>query len=332
MGPAASCRPGNGLRAPRAPGGGRARRAGPIQQGGGSLPQAGGRAVLAGRRNRGQSPGALLRGPPDDGGSGAHQLDRARRPPRDRPRLVGRCAGLARRPRQRGRVWGALVRDGVDSRLPPLDRGRPFRRNRLLGPLLPRRGSRLRPGAGLVRRVSVLGARGADRRAPRWFATPRGGPWWEARRAAAAAAGQSWRGLVFAAILLIALLLVGRARDPVRVGGALALAFLAIQAHEGSHVFASGAPPAPRRRSPAAAIPAGASLGRAADPLPAVSIRFGLRPGSPRSGGGHEHPGPGAGEPAALLLTRPVGGAVGPGDRCPGPDVLGRGAAAPENG
>src|SRR6266508_4544261 len=82
------------------------------------------------------------------------------------------------------------------------------------------------------------------------------------------------------------------------------------------------APPAPRRRSPAAAIPAGASLGRIADPLPAVSIGFGLRSGSSRSGGGHEHHGPGAGKPAALLLTRPVGGAVGPGDRYPGPDVF----------
>ena len=60
------------------------------------------------------------------------------------------------------------------------------------------------------------------------------------RRAATATAGQPWRGLVFAAILLIALSLAGRARNPVRVGGALALAFLAIQAHEGSHVFSSG--------------------------------------------------------------------------------------------
>ena len=145
--------------------------------------------------------------------------------------------------------------------------------------------------------------------------------WWEAGAAAAAAAGQSWRGLVFAAILLIALLLVGRARDPVRVGGALALAFLAIQAREGSHVFASGhllllavglllLPFLLARLSAGSPI-----LSR---PL---SIRFGLRSGSPRSGGGHEHPGPGAGKPAALLLTRPVGGAVGPGDRCPGPDV-----------
>src|SRR5207253_1932423 len=60
-----------------------------------------------------------------------------------------------------------------------------------------------------------------------------------ARRAAAAAVGQPWRGLLFAAVLLIALWLVGRARDPVRVGGALALAFLALQAREGSHVLAS---------------------------------------------------------------------------------------------
>ena len=61
-----------------------------------------------------------------------------------------------------------------------------------------------------------------------------------ARRAAAAEAGQPWSRLVLAAILLIALLLVGRARDPVPVGIALALAFLAIQAQGGSHVLLSG--------------------------------------------------------------------------------------------
>jgi signal transduction histidine kinase len=60
-----------------------------------------------------------------------------------------------------------------------------------------------------------------------------------ARRSAAAAAGQPWGRLVLAAILLIALLLVGRARDPVRVGIALALAFLAIQAEGSSRVLLS---------------------------------------------------------------------------------------------
>ncbi len=61
-----------------------------------------------------------------------------------------------------------------------------------------------------------------------------------ARRAVSATAGRRRQRLTFGALLLLALLLIGRARDPARTGVALALAFLAIQAQEGSRVLLSG--------------------------------------------------------------------------------------------
>lgn len=60
-----------------------------------------------------------------------------------------------------------------------------------------------------------------------------------ARAGAIAASVQPWRGVVFASVLAMALFLIGRARDPVRVGAALALAFLAVEARCGSSVLAS---------------------------------------------------------------------------------------------
>jgi signal transduction histidine kinase len=60
-----------------------------------------------------------------------------------------------------------------------------------------------------------------------------------ARPAAAPRSERPWRGPAFAGVLAAALFLVGRARDPRRVGLALALAFLAVEARAGSSVLLS---------------------------------------------------------------------------------------------
>ena len=155
---------GDGFRSSRARRGSRPRRAGPFQPGGGLSPasrrstrslQGGGIAVnrlvlfsAARQTMEGASASNWI--------ALADPLGTVHAWWGDAPASL---AGLIKR----GRDRGALVRDGADSRLPPLDRRRPFRRNRLLGALLPRRGARLRQGARSVRRGSVLGARGAGR-------------------------------------------------------------------------------------------------------------------------------------------------------------------------
>ena len=52
--------------------------------------------------------------------------------------------------------------------------------------------------------------------------------------------GGFWRGASLAGVLVATLLLLGRARDPLRMGAALAFAFLAVEAAEGSHALFSG--------------------------------------------------------------------------------------------
>ena len=60
-----------------------------------------------------------------------------------------------------------------------------------------------------------------------------------ARPAAVPGTERPWKSVAFAGVLAAALFLVGRARDPRRVGAALALAFLAVEARAGSSVLVS---------------------------------------------------------------------------------------------